>query len=338
MSDLPYSPPPGVDPATPPAADRLSQLLSRAVEDQVSEQRALYTALDEVRAALASLEGLSTSEVRSTIDFALSGAVGRIDADLRASTAALAARLDALSQRLESALEDAARPAVGPAAIQDMVDGMAGMRTDLRSLPEQLGHGVAAALASGLGDIRQQMNALAESVAQAGHLEALVGAVRQDVEDLRTEVSQFAAVSPVAEELRSMRRDLDQLRGALAERAAGSEQIEAVVREGVRDAVRDFVRDTLREAVREVVTLTTHDSELRMAAHVDEAVLALAEALLRRRPAALTAAPAAVVSPAPRAAVSAEPRAAVSTEPPAAVSTEPPAAVSTEPFVAHIVE
>jgi hypothetical protein len=295
-----------------PASDRLQELLSRAVEDQVSEQRALLMSLEDIRVALARFEGPSQDEMRATVVSATGEATSRLSDQVRYLTD----RLEEVSRRVDdnavatrSALEGLAAGRLEDVA--DLVDGMAGVRTDLRSLPEQLGPGIVSALSVGLEEVRRQVAAQGDSLAvtrsEVGRLNertqvldelsartevlpqlpAAIGALgermREGLTDVRGAVDRAGAVAAVTDELAALRTDVNRLATSVADQTLVSGQLGGVVREGVRDAVRDFVRDTLRDAVREVVTVTTRDTERRLAAHVDEAVLMLAQALLRRR-------------------------------------------------------
>lgn len=295
-----------------PASDRLQELLSRAVEDQVSEQRALLMSLEDIRGALARFETPTQDEMRATVVSATAEATASLSDQVRYLTD----RLEEVSRRVDDnavstrgALDGLAAGRLGEVA--DLVDGMAGVRTDLRSLPEQLGPGIVSALSVGLEDVRRQVSQQGDALSVTRselsrltarteildelssrtevlpQLAAAIGALgermREGLSDVRGTVERSGAAGAVTEELGALRADVSRLATSVADQTLVSGQLGGVVREGVRDAVRDFVRDTLRDAVREVVTVTTRDTERRLAAHVDEAVLMLAQALLRRR-------------------------------------------------------
>lgn len=98
-------------PASELGAERMQRLLSRAVEEQVSEQRQAATLLSEVRASLAVLEaGLRVAASQETVD-RLDSSVSTVVADLRTSTALLSQRLETLSSRVEAVAAETAAPA-----------------------------------------------------------------------------------------------------------------------------------------------------------------------------------------------------------------------------------
>ncbi|MCW2499937.1 MAG: hypothetical protein JWN87_1613, partial [Frankiales bacterium] len=105
MTDTPGGAPPGG-----PVSDRMQALLSRAVEEQVSEQRAVSSLLTELRVQVT---GLTESVRLAASDAAverLGGTVSTVVADLRTSTSLLGQRIEALSKRIESAVADTAAP------------------------------------------------------------------------------------------------------------------------------------------------------------------------------------------------------------------------------------
>jgi uncharacterized protein YoxC len=146
------------DPAsggTSGVSERLQQLLHRAVDDQVSEQRALQQLLVDVRAA-----------------------IGR------------AASIDDVRAIVSSIVVDELAEIAGADQIAEIRDGLAGARTDLRQLPEQTASVVTGAVARavnvGLGDVRGPVQRLDEEL--PGRLQAL--AEQLDRADVRTTVEQ----------------------------------------------------------------------------------------------------------------------------------------------------
>ncbi|HVV30015.1 MAG TPA: hypothetical protein VHC41_03980 [Mycobacteriales bacterium] len=250
--------------------DRLHAMLQTAVDDQVAEQRQLAQLLADVRDALADRSGQEHTDLQV--------------ADLGRRLTETQAALDAIRIRLEEAPLAHADPQAP--TVQDLHDGMAGVRTDLRGLPEQIGPAVAQAVGFGLTDVGRTLERLQDEQQTTRH----------DLAGLQTEL---AALAPRIEALGPRLDALPQIATALAllgERTRSLEQlpvhqgpdaaeIAGIVRAGVRDATRDFVRDYLRAAVQDIVTVSTRDTERRITDHVDEAVLALAQALLQRRPA-----------------------------------------------------
>jgi uncharacterized coiled-coil protein SlyX len=97
-------------PASGPVSDRMQALLSRAVEEQVSEQRAVSTVLGELRGQVAALsEGIRQTASDSSVE-RLGGVVSTVVADLRTSTSLLGQRIEALSKRVDAVAADSAAP------------------------------------------------------------------------------------------------------------------------------------------------------------------------------------------------------------------------------------
>src|SRR5690349_10446925 len=86
----------------------MQELLSRAVEEQVSEQRAASTVLTEIKEQLAALESSVRGAAANATVERLDGAVSTVVADQRTATTLLSQRLEALTHRVEalSALGD----------------------------------------------------------------------------------------------------------------------------------------------------------------------------------------------------------------------------------------
>lgn len=237
----------------------------------------------------------------------------------------LGSRMDGLGQRLD-ALPELGRLLNG---VGSRLDGL-GQRLD--ALP-QLGQSLA-----GLADRTQALDAqvarLAELPAAVADLQARAtgdAALSQSVRELLAAPGPAAELGPlldqklggalaalsdgVGERLGDLERQVQAVAASQANMLASAAprgpspgEFADIVREGVRDATRDFVRDYLREAVRDIVTMSTRDTERRITDHMDEAVLALAQALLTRRPAlgaALSAGPSAPAPGAPAGAAAA---------------------------------
>lgn len=122
----------GAAAAAPPVSERMQALLSRAVEDQLSEQRALASLVAEVRALIAALPG----------DVA---AAAPVDQALRTEVAQLRAGLSAVEQRLAVLTAAAEKPADHTAvnAVGSRVDALATSLAEARvaqgSLQAKLG-------------------------------------------------------------------------------------------------------------------------------------------------------------------------------------------------------
>ncbi|GAC1330897.1 MAG: hypothetical protein NVSMB13_19070 [Mycobacteriales bacterium] len=351
------------DPASSPGGmnERIQALFSRAVEEQVSEQRQLANALTEVRVRLT----LLAEEVRGATGpdgDQVSRELGRLGEELREHSARQVATLDQLSAKLDSY-------AAFPSSLSALQDDLAGMHGRLQSLGE---------LRDAVADVSARLGPLASldqlAGAQAdfgGRLETLddiadslvelhaglanlatteqLAQLRQRVDDGASQAVRDATAEPELAELPEQVRRLegrlrgvdDQLRGlgdrlaeltesvsrldgvpgqvgGLDERLAGvsglAEQMgelrSAMAGIDLAEELADLRAQLHRLADRgEQPTRATPSgydleplaavltselraaslaSERRLEAHIDEAVLALADALLRRRPMAET--------------------------------------------------
>lgn len=347
-----------MDDVTPsPAAqvsDRMQALLSRAVDEQASEQRAVSTILAELRGQVGELAA-NLSGIPSAADVArLGGAVSAVVSDLRTATTLLGQRLDLLAERVDQAGKNAAGPTADTTArlsdlasqlaahgdvverlatsvtamsafpnalsavqtdvagLDDWLAPLAGLRADVDDLgartsttweslapvlsalqskvdalsggpdPEVLSNRVVDALTARLDRIETATAAVPRTVALG------LDGVREDVAGLAERVTDSTA--PTAEEVATIVSDqvADRLVETLAPRIAG------VVLSRVGAALVSELAAALSPQVRrdtsDIVHAATTDSERRVVAHVDDAVLALAEALLRRRARAASAA------------------------------------------------
>jgi hypothetical protein len=236
--------------------------------------------------------------------------------------------VDALSGRLDKLEEAAERPVVGPealkAAIGDMraaLEGSTGDRFEdlqaaLSAVENRLGQvserivdvgdaaGGVPAIATDLARVHTRLDdlqALREQVGTIGRavtqlqddstgtaLTLGLAGLRDDVEQLGERIT-AAAPAPV-EEIAALvsQRVADRLVETLAPRIAD------VVLTRVSAALVTQLGEALSPRVKadteDIVRVATGDSERRILAHLDEAVLALAEALLRRRRGGRTAA------------------------------------------------
>ena len=147
------------------------------------------------------------------------------------------------------------------ARLAGRVDELAGVRDDLRSLRGEL------------AQLREEVAVPTVPLAIAG--------VRQDLDELGLRLD--ALVVPTPEQVAGVvaPRVADQLVERLAPRVA--ELVLARVAPALVQQVTDATAGAVLAGVADLVHASTADSERRVLAHVDEAVLALAEALLRRR-------------------------------------------------------
>lgn len=210
------------------------------------------------------------------------------------------------------------------ATIQDVHDGLAGLRTELRVVPETVAPAVASSVGAAVADLGRTLERLEENQEATGRdLAAAITALHDRVESLEAMPASIAALTAQIENVSAGQHELA-LSGPQQHQLAANE-IANIVRAGVRDATRDFVRDYLRDAVRDIVTVSTRDTERRITDHVDEAILALAQALLPRRAQFAPDRPVIVASPR-RPSEQQPPQPAAAVEPDAEPVAEPAAA------------
>ena len=123
-----------------PVSDRMQALLSRAVEEQVSEQRAVSTALTELRGLVAGLgDAVRRSASEQSVD-RLSDEVATVVADLRTTASLLGSRLDGLASRVQQSTSDTAVPVEAATA---RLTALAAEVADQRAALVDLGRAVA---------------------------------------------------------------------------------------------------------------------------------------------------------------------------------------------------
>ncbi len=207
MNDsTPGAPAPGL------VSERMQALLSRAVEEQVSEQRAVSAVLADLRGEVADLaEGVRLAASESSI-----GVLARRLDDIDAAAARSVA-----PEQLTVSLSDL-RAAVETGPLAERLSSLGGT----------------------LEEVQQQLSQVVERIAELG-----------------TAAGELPALSVG---MTALRGDVEELTNRLAGSAApGAEEIAQVVERRVSALLLE--------------------SEGRVIAHVDDAVLVLAEALLRRR-------------------------------------------------------
>ncbi|MCW2600960.1 MAG: hypothetical protein JWM02_2789 [Frankiales bacterium] len=244
MTDTPAGPL-GATPPGAPVSDRMQALLSRAVEDQVSEQRAVSTVLADLRGQVAALsEGVRVAASEATVE-RLGGVVSTVVADLRTSTSLLGQRIEALSKRVEAVAQDTAAPteqaAVRLAGLQADIAAQSDAVTRMQYALESLG-GFPAALASLQKDVaglHDRLQPLAEVRADLGDIGARTAssldALRPELDALRVKVDAIGVV-PDPERVRdavvgALTGRLDRLDEAAARPVVGPE----VLRNGLGD-------------------------------------------------------------------------------------------------------
>ena len=277
-----------------PMSERMQALLSRAVEDQLTEQRQVAGVLAEVRGYLAhvasELEALRTNPPGGVDE--VERQVAAVGADVREAIRVLGDRIDGVSGQVHQRGNDLAE-------LRSAVDGVTGLvqqrGNDLAELRSAVDGDLSQrieAVDNALRDLRGAFTGIASRVADLpgrGDVEGMVARVGDPATELAQRIDR---VEGWLEEVHAGLFGEDGIQAQLQELAAPpesdeDEDIEEVdVVEAVEDAVGRAVAESetrvsaqLNDAVAEAIA----DSEQRVAAHVDEAVLALAEALLRKR-------------------------------------------------------
>ncbi len=280
-----------------PMAERMQALLSRAAEEQLTEQRQVSTVLNDLRQLVAGLGEQLRGTASSTRLDSLGSEVAALVTELRTSTTGLGERLDAVGRRLDDHAAAttglAAENGAGALALEKRVAALgsqvtAGEATLVRltgSLsPLSAVPGILATVQSDVSAMQSRLEAVGDglnAVAEVAEVRTDLRAVRDDVEQLAGSLAKHAP--PTSEDVASAVSQqisdhlVDELAPRLAELVAT--RVSSLLVEQVATAVTTAVQSGLDERVR----AATGESELRINAHVDEAILALAEALLRRR-------------------------------------------------------
>ena len=236
-----------------PMSERMQALLSRAVEDQLSEQRQVAGAMTEVRNHLAHL-GAELQQLRATAggaaDEEIQRQVAGVAADVREAIRVLSERIDGVSALVQQRGNDLAE-------LRGVIDN------DLRPRVE----GVDGAIR----DLRGAFTGIGSRVAD------LPG--RQEIEAMLARTSE--ATGPLDERLESLQGWIEEVHEGLFGETGVHPRVQALVEHAAEPpaAPQEDLGGRIDEAVRSAVAA----SEKRITAHVDEAVLALAEALLRKR-------------------------------------------------------
>ena len=246
----PDAPPPylgGGAPGAGQVSERMQSLLSRAVEDQMAEQRQLQLLVNDIRASLAQLQEEVRQNAGAQSLEVVRGEVGGLGAEVRSSTAVIGERLEAVVRAVTASVQ----------AVQS-VSGQ------LERIHEQLGYQ------------QQVMASLPATVQRA--------------------VAEGTADTAVRDELVALRAEIAQMRAATGELVRGEV---GTMGHGVQSQVAELRAFVEREvtATQEASRSGTEALARQLTAHVDTAVMALVEALLRRRATGTTAAPSPAAEP-----------------------------------------
>src|SRR4051812_12289334 len=123
-----------------PMSERMQSLLSRAVEDQLTEQRQLAGALTEVRAQLTQLVAqLQAAQGGGGSAPQLDQALGAIAGNVRDAVRLLGERLDGVARLVQERGHDLAEQRAAIGELRDAVEGhtnaLGGMTSGLTALP-----------------------------------------------------------------------------------------------------------------------------------------------------------------------------------------------------------
>ncbi|HET6908447.1 MAG TPA: hypothetical protein VFH54_03835, partial [Mycobacteriales bacterium] len=174
-----------------PMSERMQSLLSRAVEDQLSEQRQVAQALTELRAQLARVAQDIASLGSGSGDEAASGAIAGVAAEVRDAVRMLGERLDGVARMVQQRGVDLAEIKASVAELQDAVrahsNALAGVSGGLGVQEHVDG------LAQELREVRSAFTGIAARVAEqpartdldklsatlAGRIDELVGEINR---------------------------------------------------------------------------------------------------------------------------------------------------------------
>jgi uncharacterized protein YoxC len=226
-----------------PVAERMQALLSRAVEDQISEQRTVANALADVRGQVAAVgEGLRGAASGVAVE-RLRTDLAAVATELRMSTTGLGERFDVLARRLDEQAAAIAGAGSGSAELTGQLDGLANGL-------DGLAHDVAAH-----GAIVQRLTA--DIAAQGVSVQRLTTAVQ--------------ALAAFPEALAALQKDL----AGLHDRLSPLADIRTAVAElQSRESAADIIRPELEALITRVERVSSSADVARMR---DSVVLALTE-------------------------------------------------------------
>ena len=201
-------------------SERMQSLLSRAVEDQLSEQRQLAGTLSEFRAQLSrlssQLEGVQGGAAPAP---QLEQALGAIAGDVREAVRLLGERLDGVGRLVQQRGHDLAEQRAVieelKSAVESHSSALGGMTGGLAALPA-FGERIDA-LHSGLGGLADRLRGLEELTAAVVALQQRAEAVDTGLRELR---QAFSGVAARAAQLPA-RDDIESIVGRVADAVDG---------------------------------------------------------------------------------------------------------------------
>jgi hypothetical protein len=176
----------------------MQALLSRAVEEQVSEQRQAAGALVELRTMLAELEDSIRGAASNDAVERLDSTVSTVVADLRTSTTLLSQRLEGLGQRVDAIVTDTTAP------IEQTAVRLSALAAEVSAQAETVGR-MRAALEA-MGAFPEAMAALQRDVAGLHDRVAPLADVQAAVSDLGTRT--YAVLEALRPQLASLEAKL----------------------------------------------------------------------------------------------------------------------------------
>jgi hypothetical protein len=212
----------------------MQALLSRAVEEQVSEQRQAAGALVELRTTLAELEDSIRGAASNDAVERLDSTVSTVVADLRTSTTLLSQRLEGLGQRVDAIVTDTTAP------IEQSAVRLSALAAEVSAQAETVGR-MRVALEA-MGAFPEAMAALQRDVAGLHDRVAPLADVQAAVSDLGTRT--YAV-------LEALRPQLGALEAKLA--ALGNLPAASRLRDEVVDALGPRLERLQQAAERPVV-------------------------------------------------------------------------------------
>ena len=198
-----------------PMSERMQSLLSRAVEDQVSEQRQLSGVLAEVRTQLGQLASQLGAMPAAGPSPQLDQALGAIAGNVRDAVRLLGERLDTVGRLVQERGHDLAEQRALIAELKSAVEGhthaLAGMTGGLAALPA-FGERIEG-LQGGLAGLGDRLSGLEELTAAVSALQQRSDAVDSGLRELR---QAFSGVAARAAQLPA-REDVEDITGRVAD-------------------------------------------------------------------------------------------------------------------------
>jgi hypothetical protein len=280
MSSPPeYAPASGsAEPATPvtdsaSTADMLRSMLSRAVEDQLVDQHEIAGLMGDMRNQLMRF-GQEIADLRAHRpgEDSSDAQINSVTVELREAVRFLSERIDGVTRMVAQRGEDLA----------DIRGALTAVDAHIRSQAETIGL-LSAGLQS-LPSYGEQVSVLADNLAivhrQLVTIEGTIAAsASQPADDRLTSIE--ASVAPLGATVSELSQTVSALQSRIEPLASDVTTIGANVA-GLVEGTADGA--ALDSRVRESVGHAVRDTEQRLINHIDEAVLALAQTLLKRRP------------------------------------------------------